>query len=137
MVRKDWTTVCQVSPGCASCSELVLCVATIGMQRGSRESAVPPAGLHFRGTLDTMAQMIYLDHNATTPVLPEVLDAMMPYLTAEWGNPSSAYKFGSKLKSVIATAREQVAKLIGAHPMDVIFTSCAAFFRGPVSTHRS
>jgi cysteine sulfinate desulfinase/cysteine desulfurase-like protein len=50
---------------------------------------------------------------------------MMPYLTAEWGNPSSAYKFGSKLKSVIAMAREQVADLIGAHSMDVIFTSCA------------
>jgi cysteine desulfurase len=72
-----------------------------------------------------MSFVIYLDHNATTPILPEVLDAMMPYLTAEWGNPSSAYKFGSKLKSVIATAREQVAELIGAHSMDVIFTSCA------------
>jgi cysteine desulfurase len=72
-----------------------------------------------------MIAVIYLDHNATTPVLPEVLEAMMPYLTAEWGNPSSAYKFGAKLKSVIATAREQVAELIGAHPMDVIFTSCA------------
>ena len=46
------------------------------------------------------ALMIYLDHNATTPILPEVLEAMMPYLTTEWGNPSSAYKFGSKLKSV-------------------------------------
>jgi cysteine desulfurase len=69
--------------------------------------------------------MIYLDHNATTPILPEVLDAMMPYLTTEWGNPSSAYKFGAKLKLVIETAREQVAELIGAHPMDVIFTSCA------------
>jgi cysteine desulfurase len=69
--------------------------------------------------------MIYLDHNATTPILPEVLEAMMPYLTTEWGNPSSAYKFGSKLKSVIETARQQVAELIGAHPMDVIFTSCA------------
>ncbi len=69
--------------------------------------------------------MIYLDHNATTPILPEVLEAMMPYLTTEWGNPSSAYKFGSKLKSVVEPAREQVAELIGAHPMDVIFTSCA------------
>ena len=69
--------------------------------------------------------MIYLDHNATTPILPEVLEAMMPYLTTEWGNPSSAYKFGSKLKPAIETAREQVAELIGAHPMDVIFTSCA------------
>src|SRR4030042_2310004 len=69
--------------------------------------------------------MIYLDYNATTPVLPEVLEAMMPYLTSEWGNPSSTYKFGSKLKTVIETARAQVAELIGAHAMEVIFTSCA------------
>ena len=55
------------------------------------------------------AIMIYLDHNATTPVLPEVLEAMMPYLTTEWGNPSSAYKFGAKVKSVIETARAPVA----------------------------
>jgi cysteine desulfurase len=70
--------------------------------------------------------VIYLDHNATTPILPEVLEAMMPYLTTEWGNPSSSYKFGSKLKTVIETAREQVAQLMGAHPLDVIFTSCAS-----------
>jgi cysteine desulfurase len=69
--------------------------------------------------------MIYLDHNATTPILPEVLEAMMPYLTSEWGNPSSSYKFGSKLKSVIETARSQVAELIGAHTPEIIFTSCA------------
>ncbi|HEV2437797.1 MAG TPA: aminotransferase class V-fold PLP-dependent enzyme [Verrucomicrobiae bacterium] len=69
--------------------------------------------------------MIYLDHNATTPVLPEVLEAMMPYFKAEWGNPSSSYKFGSKLKAVIETAHEQVANLIGAHPREVVFTSCA------------
>jgi cysteine desulfurase len=73
-----------------------------------------------------MRFVIYLDHNATTPILPEVLEAMMPYLTTEWGNPSSAYKFGSKLKSVIARAREQVAELIGAHSLDVVFTSCGS-----------
>src|SRR5712692_11149968 len=49
---------------------------------------------------------------------------MMRYFTSEWGNPSSSYKFGSKLKSALATAREQVADLIGAHPMEIIFTSC-------------
>jgi cysteine desulfurase len=68
--------------------------------------------------------MIYLDYNATTPVLPEVLEAMMPYFTTEWGNPSSTYKFGYKIKTAIERAREQVADLIGAHPMEVIFTSC-------------
>lgn len=48
----------------------------------------------------------------------------MPYFTSEWGNPSSTYKFGSKLKSVIETAREQVAELIGAQSREIIFTSC-------------
>src|SRR5690349_22067847 len=69
--------------------------------------------------------MIYLDYNATTPVLPEVLEAMMPYFTTEWGNPSSTYKFGYKIKSAIEKAREQVAALIGAHPTEILFTSCA------------
>ncbi|MGE0820794.1 MAG: cysteine desulfurase family protein [Candidatus Binatia bacterium] len=69
--------------------------------------------------------MIYLDNNGTTRALPEVLEAMMPYFTTDWGNPSSSYKFGSKLKTVIETAREQVADLIEAHPREVIFTSCA------------
>jgi cysteine desulfurase len=81
--------------------------------------------LRFSWAMARMSSVIYLDHNATTPVLPEVLEAMMPYLTAEWGNPSSAYKFGAKLRSVIETARERVAELIGAHSRDVIFTSCA------------
>ena len=48
----------------------------------------------------------------------------MPFFTTEWGNPSSSYKFGSKLKKVIETAREQVADLVGAHPLEIIFTSC-------------
>ena len=68
--------------------------------------------------------MIYLDHNATTPVLPEVREAMLPYLSDEWGNPSSSYRFGSKLKSVMERAREQVADLIGAKSTrEIIFTS--------------
>ncbi|MCX5828028.1 MAG: cysteine desulfurase NifS [Deltaproteobacteria bacterium] len=69
--------------------------------------------------------MIYLDHNATTSIAPEVLEAMMPYLTTEWGNPSSSYKFGSHLKAVIEKARGQVAELIGAYPSEIVFTSCA------------
>jgi cysteine desulfurase len=69
--------------------------------------------------------VIYLDHNATTAVLPEVFEAMRPYFTEQWGNPSSSYKFGAKLKTVIEMARNQVAELIGAQSRDVIFTSCA------------
>lgn len=69
--------------------------------------------------------MIYFDYNATTPVLPEVFEAMRPYFCDEWGNPSSAYRFGSKLKTIIAAAREQLANLIGALPEEILFTSCA------------
>ncbi len=68
--------------------------------------------------------MIYLDYNATTPIAPEVLEAMMPYLTTEWGNPSSSYRFGSKLKGVVEAARAQVAELIGAYASEIVFTSC-------------
>lgn len=68
--------------------------------------------------------MIYLDHNATTPILQEVREAMLPYLGEEWGNPSSSYRFGSHLKSKIEEAREQVAVLIGCKmPREIIFTS--------------
>jgi cysteine desulfurase len=69
--------------------------------------------------------MIYLDHNATTPVLPEIFQAMEPYFCEEWGNPSSTYRFGSKIKSVVETARDQVGTLIGANSREIVFTSCA------------
>ena len=49
--------------------------------------------------------MIYLDHNATTPIAPEVREGMLPYLAEEWGNPSSSYRFGTKLKGVIEAER--------------------------------
>ncbi len=69
--------------------------------------------------------MIYLDHNATTPVAPEVKAAMIPYFSEDWGNPSSSYRFGAKVKAVIETAREQVAELLGASPREILFTCCA------------
>jgi cysteine desulfurase len=68
--------------------------------------------------------VIYLDHNATTPVLPEVFEAMRPYFCEDWGNPSSSYRFGSKLKRVLEEARGSVASLIGAQSREIIFTSC-------------
>jgi cysteine desulfurase len=67
--------------------------------------------------------MIYLDHNATTPLAPQALDAMMPYLTEEFGNPSSPHARGRRAAEAVAAAREQVAALIGAAPSEIVFTS--------------
>ena len=66
---------------------------------------------------------VYLDHNATTPVEPAVLDAMLPYFSAEFGNASSIHGPGQRARSAVETAREQVAALIGARPQEIVFTS--------------
>jgi len=66
---------------------------------------------------------IYLDHNATTPLLPEVVDAMLPFLRQHFGNPSSGHVYGSRARLAVARAREQVATLLGCDPDEVIFTS--------------
>ncbi|HEV2198075.1 MAG TPA: cysteine desulfurase NifS [Candidatus Acidoferrum sp.] len=66
---------------------------------------------------------VYLDYNATTPVDPEVLDAMLPYFSGEFGNASSIHTFGQKARAAVETAREQVAALIGARPQEIFFTS--------------
>lgn len=66
----------------------------------------------------------YLDNNATTRVATEVLEAVMPALTENWGNPSSAYAFGSRVSRVIEEAREKLASLIHADPKEIVFTSC-------------
>jgi cysteine desulfurase len=68
-------------------------------------------------------QRIYLDNNATTPVHPAVLEAMLPYFSGEFGNPSSAHHFGQRAKQAIEHARESVAALIGARPAEIVFTS--------------
>jgi cysteine desulfurase len=67
-----------------------------------------------------------LDHNATTPVLPEVFEAMRPWLTSEWGNPSSAHVYGRRARAAVEEARRQVAALIGARSDEIIFTSCGS-----------
>ena len=66
---------------------------------------------------------VYLDHNATTAVEPEVLDAMLPYLSREYGNAASIHTFGQKARAAVEKAREQVAALIGARPQEIVFTS--------------
>lgn len=68
-------------------------------------------------------QRIYLDYNATTPLRPEVREAMMPYLTEAYGNGSSIHAYGREARNAIDTAREQVAELIGAKsPSEIVFT---------------
>jgi cysteine desulfurase len=67
---------------------------------------------------------IYMDNNATTRVAPEVVDAMMPFLTDCYGNPSSMHTFGGQVGRAVDKARESIAALIGAEPDEIIFTSC-------------
>jgi cysteine desulfurase len=69
--------------------------------------------------------MIYLDYNATTPLLAEAWEAMQPFFSTRWGNPSSAYRFGAQLKAEVERAREAVASLVGAEEGEIVFTSCA------------
>ena len=69
-------------------------------------------------------KIYYFDNNATTQVAREVTEAMLPYFEKNYGNPSSAYRFGSHLTRQIEHAREQIAALIHADPREIIFTSC-------------
>jgi hypothetical protein len=61
-------------------------------------------------------QVIYMDNNATTRIAPEVIDAMMPYLTDYYGNPSSMHTFGGQVGQAINQARQEIADLLGANP---------------------
>ncbi len=69
------------------------------------------------------ARPIYLDHNATTPILPEVIDAMLPYLREHFGNASSNHSYDRRAHAAIERAREQVATLIDCHADEIVFTS--------------
>jgi len=91
-------------------------------------------------------QQIYLDHNATTPLRPDVLEAMLPYLHTHFGNPSSVHRTGRRAKQGLEEAREQIAACIRAKPAEVLFTSGgtesnslalvgAARAQGPAKTH--
>ena len=66
---------------------------------------------------------VYLDYNATTPVDPEVAEALEPYLLDFFGNPSSSHWYGVQTKKAVETARSQVADLLGCQPDEIIFTS--------------
>ena len=66
---------------------------------------------------------VYLDYNATTPVEPEVLEAMLPYFSTDFGNAASIHTPGQRARAAVETAREQVAALLGARPQEIVFTS--------------
>ena len=68
-------------------------------------------------------KLIYMDNAATTPVKPEVLDAMLPYFTEKFGNPSSIYSISSENKKAITDAREVIAKTINTTPENIYFTA--------------
>ena len=91
-----------------------------------RELPSPPPAKSFVPSFEEglSFRMIYLDNNATTPVHPEVLEAMLPFFKEHFHNPSSGYRAAKPVKTAIQTAREQVAALINAHPDEIIFTSC-------------
>jgi cysteine desulfurase len=70
---------------------------------------------------------VYLDHNATTPVRPEVVDAMLPWLREGYGNPNSVYSLGQRARAAVEHAREQIASLLGAaDAAEIVFTSCGS-----------
>jgi cysteine desulfurase len=70
-----------------------------------------------------MLRRVYLDNSATTPIAPEVLDAMLPYLSEKFGNASSIHHFGQEARAAVDKARHQVAALINARPAEIVFTS--------------
>lgn len=74
---------------------------------------------------------VYMDYNATTPLEPEVIQAMAEAMQEAWGNPSSAYPEGRKAKETIGAARESLARMVGGRPQDVIFTSGGTEVNGP------
>jgi len=69
-------------------------------------------------------KVVYMDNNATTMIAPEVVDAMMPYLTNLYGNPSSMHTFGGQVGQAVSEARKKVADILGAEPEEITFTSC-------------
>ncbi len=91
--------------------------------QGQQKGRYGPQRLTRTISQENKMRRIYLDHNATTPVHPEVLEAMLPYFGAEFGNPSSAHRFGQRARQAVESAREAVAGLIGARSSEIVFTS--------------
>lgn len=69
------------------------------------------------------SRKIYMDYNATTPLAPEVIQTVSEAMREAWGNPSSSYTAGQRAKEIINEARQNLARLVGGQPQDIIFTS--------------
>ena len=76
-----------------------------------------------RGSSGAMSRRVYLDHNASTPVHPEVVAEMLPYFGEVFGNPSSVHGFGRAAREAVDLARERVATFLRTRPDDIVFTS--------------
>ncbi|MBT1712559.1 aminotransferase class V-fold PLP-dependent enzyme, partial [Fulvivirgaceae bacterium PWU5] len=84
--------------------------------------------------------MIYLDNAATTPLDPEVFEAMKPYMLNDFGNPSSTPSHGRKTRAALESARQQIASMLNAEPGEIVFTSGGteadnALLRGAIQVH--
>ncbi len=95
------------------------------MMSSTTATAAVLTGPPLHESIHTMQYPIYLDHNATTPVAPEVVDAMLPFLREHHGNPSSSHAYGRRAAEAVAEARARVAALIGARPAEIVFTGSA------------
>lgn len=74
----------------------------------------------------SLSRTVYLDYAATTPVDPRVLEAMLPFFTETYGNPSSIHRFGRAAEQAVEDARERVARILGCTPGEIVFTSCGS-----------
>ena len=71
-----------------------------------------------------MAGLVYLDHAATTPMRPDAVEAMLPFLTERFANPSGSHRFARDARRAVDEARDRVAEVIGCRPGEVVFTGC-------------
>jgi cysteine desulfurase len=101
----------------------IIAAAAIGPRPLAGTAALPHNRTTIRGASPmNAADPIYLDYNATTPVAPEVAEAMLPALRDLWGNPSSAHVYGLRARAAVERAREQVAALLGCGTDEIVFT---------------
>uniref|UniRef100_A0A8D2NPM7 Selenocysteine lyase n=1 Tax=Zosterops lateralis melanops TaxID=1220523 RepID=A0A8D2NPM7_ZOSLA len=109
-----WAATCQVGDGGETVTVAVTAAVTAVMGTGTQPT---------EAQCDSLEGRIYLDYNATTPLAPEVVQAVWDAMCQAWGNPSSSHPAGRKAKELVGSARESLARMIGGRPEDIVFTS--------------